>query len=77
MNKKITYEVNAGRVDTPEKGNIIIPPERTLSRDCEEGYYLTKLEDISEKEVAMVETALRNKITEIPAGRVEERDEGR
>lgn len=77
MNNEIKYEVTAGSVDTPEKGNIRIPPDKTLRKDCEEGYYLATLEDVSAKEVAIVETAIRNNITEIPAGRVEERDEGR
>ena len=71
------YEVRGGIVQTPERGNIEIPPEKTARKDIVEGELVIKTEVTPEKVSEMVETAKRNGITEIPAGRLQDRDEGR
>lgn len=75
MNKE--YEVTGGIVGTPERGDVRIPPEKTVRKDILEGELVIKTEVTPEKVSAIVASAKRNGITDIPAGRLEDRDEGR
>ncbi|MCI8833609.1 MAG: hypothetical protein HFJ19_05390 [Clostridia bacterium] len=78
MNKNKTYVVGAGAFFPPKEGqHMEMPPENTLRRELEEGEHLAILQDVSANELAMVETALRNGITDIPAGKLQDRDAGR
>lgn len=77
MNNEEMYEFTGGIVETPERGNVIIPPERTGKKDIVIGELTIKTELTPEKVGAIVRTAKKNGITEIPSGRLEERDEGR
>ncbi len=73
------YEVTGGIVDTPEKGNIRIPPEKTGRKDIEVGEVtLVKAEITPEKVASAVRTAKKNGITEIPTrGLYNREDNGR
>lgn len=72
------YEITGGIVETPEKGNIRIPPEQTGRKDIEIGEItLVKAEVTPEKVAMVVRSAKKNGITDIPAQRDAREDEGR
>lgn len=75
MNKE--YEIAGGIVKTPDRGNVEIPPEGTVRKDISEGTLVIQTEVTPENVSQIVASAKRNGITDIPAGRLQDRDEGR
>ena len=64
------YEVAGGVLDTPEKGSIILPPERCGRKDSEkEGALVIKTSETPKDLAKAVAVAKQNGITEIPTGR--------
>lgn len=78
MNIEEKYEFTGGIVNTPEQGRIEIPPEKTGRKGIvSEGELVIRTEVTPERTSKIVRNAKRSGITEIPAGKIADRDEGR
>ncbi len=77
MNNEMGYEIRGGVVKTPERGNVEIPPERTVRKDIIEGNLVITSEPTPPNVQVIVSAAKKSGITEIPSRRLSQRDEGR
>lgn len=76
MENKQEYEIAGGIVETPERGNVVIPPEKCGRKDIEPGEIVIKTVETPEKVATKVQSAKRQGITEIPS-QVEKDDQSR
>lgn len=67
MEKIQEYEITGGIVETPEQGNIVMPPEKSGRKDIVEGELtISKAVEIPENTAKRVKEAKKRGITEIP-----------
>lgn len=67
MEKNQEYEITGGIVETPEQGNIVMPPEKSGRKDIVEGELtISKAVETPENVAKRISEAKRRGITEIP-----------
>lgn len=78
MGNKQEYEITGGIVETPEMGNIVVPPEKCGRKDIIAGELTISKASVTPENLAKrSRNAKKNGITEIPPQVTEKNDEGR